>query len=495
MLKRFFILLLLAISLNAQTLRPNYWLDDDIRFYHYRGLLWQFSPLERPYSAQLLQETVLNTWASGPAQHLLQKLPSIDSHEQILGWAILDNALQQTQEKAWLHSIQRASVGGKLHPNVNLFTIFYIDNRLDEDSTYIGKRQSGFAAFMEQAYLGIDYKSFQLKFGRDYLVWGPGRDASLMISANSRPMDQLYLAWQNRWIKFSYFAATLDKTEHEVKNQPSVQNRYLSGHRLELRPLKHLSLGISETALFGGPDAGLDFALLNPVTFYTGVQHNGPQIANVMAAADVMWMPLPLLTVYGSVLIDDIQLEDENIDDKGEPAEYGLLAGVNWADPLNIAGLDCFAEYTRVTNRTYNGQGGPWEKYLHRNDPIGHFLGNDFDRWLAGFEYRPVPQWRSRLEFDKRRRGEGRVHNPFDAPWRDIPPGETYSESFPTGVVESSNTIRFLTRWQPLWWLYGSFGVSYSDVKHVENQLNVHDTYWDVLLSLSIEFLGTTSIK
>ncbi len=495
MLKRLIFLLLLAFSLNAQTIRPNYWLDEDIRFYQHRGELWQFSPLQRPYSAQLLQQSLLKTRTSEPAFFILQKFPSLDAREKVLAWAVLDNAVQQIQDKTWLSAIQRASLGAKLHPNVQLFTTFYFDNRLDEDTTYVGKRQSGLAAYMEQAYFNVDYKSFQLKFGRDYLVWGPGRDAALLLSANSRPMDQLYLSWKNRWLQFSYVTATLDQTDYPIDGQPSTQRRYLSGHRLEFRPWQHVRFGFSETALFGGPDTGYDFALLNPLTFYTGVQHNGPQTANVMASADFAWMPLPLFTIYGSVLIDDVQLEKNNVDDKGEPAEYGFLAGVIWADPMEISGLDFFAEYTRVTNRTYNGQGGAWEKYLHRNVPIGHFLGNDFDRWLTGIEYRPVPQWRSRLTVDVRRRGEGRVSNPFDTPWREIGPGETYSEPFPTGLVESSNRIRFSTRWQPLWWLHGFVTLSRTNVKNVENQLGLNDAYWDVVLSLSVEFLKTASLQ
>lgn len=495
MTKLAFLVLLLALTLNAQTLRPNYWLDDDIRFYHHRGALWQFSPLQRPYSVQRLREATNTLKTLEPGYAVLQKLPAAEAEQRALAWAVLDNAVVREQNESRLHAVQRATLGGQINPHVQAYTTFYIDNQLDADSSYIGERQNGLAAFMEQAYISVEYQAFHLKFGRDYLVWGPGRDAALLLSAHSRPMDQLYASWQNRWIQFSFVTATLDQTEYEVDGEPSTQHRYLSGHRLEFRPARYLRIGFSETALFAGPDAGYDFALLNPVTFYTGVQHNGPQTANVMASADVAWMPFSFVTLYGSFLMDDIQLEDETVDDKGEPAEWGVLAGFDWADPFGVYGLDLFAEYTRVTNRTYNGQGGPWEKYLHRNQPIGHVLGNDFDRWLAGFSYRPLPQWRSRVMYERRRRGEGRVHKPFDAPWRDVPPGETYSEPFPTGVVETSQRLFVATRWQPLWWLYGEAWVSYWDVQQVDNQLGRDDTFWDVRVRLSVEWLGTTSVR
>jgi hypothetical protein len=251
---------------------------------------------------------------------------------------------------------------------------------------------------------------------------------------------------------------------------------------------------LSETALFGGPDAGNDFALINPVLFYTGVQANGPQTANVLGSVDAVFMPMKKLSIYGAFLLDDIQLENQTKDDL-EPAEIGFMSGINVADPFSIYGLDVFAEYTRVTNRTYNGQGGMWEKYLHRNLPIGHFLGNDFDRFLTGIRFRPMPTLRFNLMYESRRRGEGRIQDEFTTPWRDVADGETYSEPFPTGVVESGSNFRLTVRWFPVAWLYGDVFLSRWQFENAENQTGASNDFWEIRLNLSIELLGTLSLK
>jgi len=57
-------------------------------------------------------------------------------------------------------------------------------------------------------------------------------------------------------------------------------------------------------------------------------------------------------------LIDDIQIEKSGPGDL-EPNEVGYIYGANLADPFGVFGLDVYGEYTRITNRTFQGQGGP----------------------------------------------------------------------------------------------------------------------------------------
>lgn len=491
------VFLLFAFPLCAQTIRPSHWIDQDLRYCWNRNQLWELSPLQRPYTAHdiLTAMDSLSGAEFEPGMKLMQKMPSSASPETMLTWATLENSYQDVPNHEKLHLVQRATIGAQIHRKLHIYTTFYFDNQLDADSTYSGISQSGLGAYMEQAYLLFEHKNFHAKFGRDFLVWGPGVDATLHLSDVSRPIDHLYLSWANRWINFSFFTGSLDRTEYPIKNEPSVQNRYLSGHRFEIRPWRFLRIGASETALFGGPNVGNDFALINPVLLYSGVQANGPQTANVLGSLDAVFMPIKNLSMYGSFLLDDIQIENKTQDDRGEPAEIGFMAGLNVADPFSFKGFDVFAEYTRVTNRTYNGQGGMWEKYLHRNMPLGHFLGNDFDRLLAGFRYRARPTLRFNFTYESRRRGEGRIHDPFTTPWRDVPDGQTYSEPFPTGVVESGTNLRFTARWQPRLWLYGYVYLSHWQLDNVENQPTINDEFWEIRFNLSIELLSSFSIQ
>jgi len=487
------LILLMVGVLESQTVRPSHWMMDELRFQWNRGNLWDLSTLHRPFSTPELYAAFQNMGEpqSSPLMQLLRRATADDSTESVLFRIELDNALARNNGRTLLHTVHRVGAGVRLNSNVLLFGAFNIDNQLDADSMYIGERQSGFAAFMEQAYIRTNWKSFQIKFGRDYLTWGPGLDASLHLSDASRPLDHLYLSWQNRLLHLSYFSATLDATDYNIKGEASKQNRYLSGHRIEFRPGKYFRCGLAETALFSSPDAGLDFAYLNPVQFYTATEQNGPQTANVMASLDATLLLHRRLTLYGEFLVDDFQFESSSVDDRGEPSEYGFMAGINWAEPAGLKAVDVFSEYTRVTNRTYNGQGGPWEKYLHRNSPIGHFLGNDFDRFIFGLGYRPSPTFRLHLLYEHRRQGEGRIEKTFDMPWRDIGPGESYSEPFPTGVVESTNLMRAVCRWQPFFWLRADATLAHYSVDNYENLRFNSNDFWQASLSLSFEFAGS----
>ena len=487
-----FLIFFISGAVYSQTIRPGHWIMDEVRYQWHRGNLWQFSNLHRPFTAPEIYAAFQNLHEppASPLMQLLRRATAGDAGESALFWIELDNALNQDE---W-HTRQRVGAGVRLSPAVLLYSAINIDNQLDADPVYIGERQSGYAAFMEQAYMDAHWKKFQAKFGRDYLTWGPGLDASLHISDVSRPMDHLYLAWQNRFLHLSWFSATLDATEFDVKGKASTQNRYLSGHRIEVRPWRYVRFGLAETALFGGPNAGLDFAYLNPVQFYTATEQNGPQKANVMASLDATLLLHRRLTLYGEFLLDDFQFENSSVDDRGEPPEYGLMAGLNWAEPAGITSVDIFSEYTRVTNRTYNGQGGPWEKYLHRNSPIGHFLGNDFDRFIFGVGYRPSALFRLNLLYEHRRQGEGRIENVFDMPWRDVGPGVRYSEPFPTGVVEKTNVMRAVCRWQPFFWLRTDLSLARHSVDNYENARSSRHDFWRANLSLSFEFAASAPL-
>ncbi|RPI03497.1 MAG: hypothetical protein EHM72_01355 [Calditrichaeota bacterium] len=481
-------LIALAAWAHAQTIRPTHWIQDDLRYFQLRGEYWELSPLQRPHTLQNLCAVGLPAkaeWGGNGFRSCCADNPA----DAIFGWFEFDQGLQHAHNTL-THFTQYLGAGATRGNHFQAFTSFLVDNQLDADSSYIGKRQNGLAAFTDQAYLLYATDRFSFKFGRDYLIWGPGQDAALLISSASRPLDHLYLSWQNRLVSYSFFTASLDRTQIDASLKSVYEYRYLSGHRLEWRVAERFRLGISETVLYGGPGAGLDLALMNPVIFFTGEEHNGPQTTNVMASLDLMVMPLKRLTCYGSFLVDDIQLENQNEDDRGEPAELGVLTGVNVADPFSCSGFDIFAEYTLITNRTYNGQGAAWEKYLHRGVPIGHFLGNDFDRVLAGLKWRHSTRLKAQLTVDRRRRGEGRINKPFDTPWRNLPPGQSYSEPFPTGVVESSTRLNAVVHWRPLNWGYAEFRAGYYRIHQVENELNRDQNGWEFQLWLVLEWFG-----
>ncbi|MBD3375974.1 hypothetical protein GF406_13140, partial [candidate division KSB1 bacterium] len=300
------------------------------------------------------------------------------------------------------------------------------------------------------------------------------------------PMDYLYASYRHRWFTYSWFAANLDPTRFAIDGEPGYQRRYLAAHRLEVKPLPRLRIAVSEAIIFGGPEFSSHFAFFNPVTLYHSVQNNGPEGGNTIGTLSALWMPFHTLSLYGSVMIDDIQVE-YSVPGDMEPDEIGWMLGTIWADPGPVSGLDLYAEYSRITNRTYNTP-SPWEKWLHRREPVGHFLGNDFDRLLVGADYWPRLSWRAGLQYEHRRRGEGRIENEFDTPWLDYTLEQGYSEPFPTGIVETSDILSASLTWQPRWWGRLFMQASHWSVANADHITGNSDSYWTMQAGVQIDW-------
>ena len=76
-----------------------------------------------------------------------------------------------------------------------------------------------------------------------------------------------------------------------------------------------------------------------------------------------------------------------------EPNEIGLLIGGNWTNPFQWSLSRFNVEYVQIWNRTYNAPIFDWGKFIHRNEIIGYYLGNDLKAWYASVG----KWWRAKL--------------------------------------------------------------------------------------------------
>lgn len=385
------------------------------------------------------------------------------------------------------HLRWRSKLSVELLGKLGIYNGMLADNLLDEDSTYIGKRQADLAALTEQAYVMAKLDPFQIKLGRDFIRFGPGRSGTLLFSDAARPLDHLWVAFTYKFLKFSFFAANLDAmmVPDTTAGRLVRANRFLSAHRLEFKVRDRFYFGITEAIVYGGPQSNWELGFLNPFVFYHGVQLNGPVTGNTFGAVDFALYPWRNFSLFGELMIDDVQLESGQVGDL-EPDEIGFLVGLQVTNPLAISGTQILAEYTRVTNRTYNTL-DPWEKFLHRGQPIGHFLGNDFDRWDVNLSQWVLPGLQLQLGYERVRRGEGRVEDPFDRPWLEATLEEGYSEPFPFGTVETANVGKFGIIYHPWTDLRLTFFGQFRDVNNLAHQERVSDADFRFRLSLWYE--------
>src|SRR5439155_1013840 len=117
--------------------------------------------------------------------------------------------------------------------------------------------------------------------------------------------------------------------------------------RLLARPGDHTSLALWELEVAPGPGRTLEPCFANLVNLGLLVEYDQNVQVNSLLGADLETQ-LAGLTVFGQVLIDDVQI-DRRTQADSEPPSYGLTLGAQGA----VGGVSWTAYYTRVTNLTY----------------------------------------------------------------------------------------------------------------------------------------------
>ena len=128
----------------------------------------------------------------------------------------------------------------------------YADNPLDGDEY----RPDG-------TYVGVALGNWMLSAGWQERWWGPGRDGSMILSTNARPMPSIgiqrigsvpsnskWFRWMGPWTLTSFMGL--------MDDERVVKDGLLWGMRFSMRPLRGLEIGLSRTAQWCGDDRKCD---------------------------------------------------------------------------------------------------------------------------------------------------------------------------------------------------------------------------------------------
>ncbi len=309
----------------------------------------------------------------------------------------------------------------------NIYAGFHIDETFYDDPNYTGKKWRGIAGEIDNAFINYEGKNLDIIAGRFSSNWGYGIN-SLVLSSTACPMDAFSAKIHKGRIFFTYQIGQLQRLSYSI-SPDQFENRYFSGHRLDLRISNNLHLGFFETIVYGGVGRNIEFAYINPFMFFHSNQLNDNVDDNVFLGFDFALFLKSRHKLSGQVLIDDYQIESDNPGDK-EPNEVGL--DLKWRSIDVIKNIDFELEYLRITNRTYN-QPRSLNRYENRGKLIGHEFGCDGDRLsisaIKWFDYLQ----RMTFNLSYQRKGKGNYNDPWSTPWDENP---NYQESFPSGAVE-----------------------------------------------------------
>ena len=267
------------------------------------------------------------------------------------------------------------------------------------------------------AYLKFRLPWLELQLGQDTLQWGPGYHDSLLISKNPLAMDMIKLQAKYKSVTFTAFTGILEDMSADIND------KYISGHRVEGYFWNRFGFGISEVVVYGNR---FEPGYLNPVNIYLineqpisradgRVDGSGD---NVLMSVDMRLRPIDDFEIYGELMVDD-----------GNPAanfkhwdtKFGILGGIYLTDPFGIPDTDFQAEYAFINQYAYTHV-NPVNVYKHFTTPIGHQIGSDADNLWLELRHR----WTDKLEtvfgYELERHGSGNIdkEHPADAPKDDI---------------------------------------------------------------------------
>jgi hypothetical protein len=108
-------------------------------------------------------------------------------------------------------------------------------------------------------YIGLGLGNWMISAGWQERWWGPGRDGSLILSSNARPMPAVAIQrkssvpFESKWLRWigPWSLATF---MGQLDDQRVVNDALLFGLRLNFKPLDGLEVGFSRTAQWCGDD-------------------------------------------------------------------------------------------------------------------------------------------------------------------------------------------------------------------------------------------------
>jgi hypothetical protein len=195
--------------------------------------------------------------------------------------------------------------------------------------------------------------------------------------------------------RMSWFTSRMDDYADPLTG--NLHNRYLSGHRLSLKPAKNLELALSEIVLYGGVDRLPELYYSLPIVLYYWEAQNRDIDDNVVWAVDGSFVFKKLGRIYLQMVADDIQYKSNG------PQKWALQAGADLA-PSRYPGWSSVIELNFVDTYVY-GQRQRRNAYLNWGKTIGR-LDSDQLEIFAGLYKLATSNIQLGAEFKHRAKGE-----------------------------------------------------------------------------------------
>jgi len=298
-------------------------------------------------------------------------------------------------------------------------------------------------AHLDGSYLSQDMGNWSAYAGAFDRWWGPGRESTLLLSNNARPMPSVglrriepkafeskWLSWMGPW-QWDMFIAKMGKDRH-------IPNPLFAGMRLSFEPVKNFEVGLSRTLQLCGDGRPCGFSTWTKALISVGDLDNtgtanepGNQLASIDLAYNMAIGKKTSLKLYA-----EGTAEDQNVI---MPFQFAKLLGASLYGQYGDdgAGWRLTTEYTDTTSRhvwlfgklRYNliyAHHIYRTGYRYKDRAIGQSLDNDSRLFTLVAEFKNSNNWAYSAKYNHVKINvDGRGRNTVSVPTKNMDIFET----------------------------------------------------------------------
>jgi hypothetical protein len=292
-------------------------------------------------------------------------------------------------------------------------------------------------ATTEESYLAYEGASgkWGIQFGRSRWHWGPGEEASLILSKTSAPITGLsyQVHFPTQRLDFEAISATLQQSA----------GQQLAAHRVEWQPGDMLRLGVTEAVRYKSPSWQPLYAsgAIPYVIAQRLLLQDEPDSSRALHKEDMIGMDVACritrwARAYGEVAIGDLR-EGRSY----TPNIYAFQAGLEGVGVVGQTRFTWGGEFTRLTRYMYTSYDGL--SFQAQDQPLGFPTGPDARRVALRGGWDIGPDWQLFANAAQTDKGQNGLGEPY------IPGSPPVAASTFEGVVERTRELLAGPRWWP----------------------------------------------
>ncbi len=305
-------------------------------------------------------------------------------------------------------------------------------------------------------YLSAEFDYIKFKIGRDRVNIGYGY-SKIIMDNYFPPMDYISMQINYSIFNFSFLHGKLFGNESIVSDPNNggkriIDDKYIAYHRLGINFSRHLQFGIGETIIYA--NRNMDLSYLNPFNFYKSAEHANMDRDNSMLFIDFKNNSLKGLTVFGTILIDDVDFTKFGTDWYGNKFIYDF--GISYEPFPNYFPLTLGLQYLRIDPYVYAHRLED-NNYTSMNIGVGPNIQPNSESFFFDVKYKPHYRIELEISYQYIKHGANEVNDKGKVLTNyggDILVGHRKWDSddvvFLNGIEEITNHFIFTAKYEPI---------------------------------------------